>query len=207
MLTNERPSPVAVVVDGLRRQVLAGPGLAGQQHGRGRAGCHTRQDRLDLRHGRRRTDDGVEPILTALRRAQRPDLAPETARLESLVDEQHDFVEVEGLVDVVVRTTLHRLDGVLDGGKRGHEDHRRFWRSLFDVLQNAETIPVRQLEIKQHQIDVFRGVLNGSGRSLGLEDVVSLLLEALLQRPPQQRLVIDDQQRGTGHLCSISGGK
>ena len=38
---DERPGrPRAVVVDGLGREVLAGAGLAGQQHGRGRAGRH-----------------------------------------------------------------------------------------------------------------------------------------------------------------------
>ena len=45
---------VAVVVDGLRGEVLAGAGLAGEQHGRRRAGGDARQQRLDALHRRRR---------------------------------------------------------------------------------------------------------------------------------------------------------
>ena len=195
--------PVAVVVDGFRGQVLAGSGLASQEHGRGRTCRDARQQRLDLRHRRRRPDDGVESVFTTLCRPKRPDLAAKTAGLERLLDEQHDFIEVERLVDVVVRTALHRLDGVLDRRKRRHENDQRLRRLLLDMLQHTESVAVRQLEIEQDQVDIRRGLFDGCCRRSGLEDVVSLLLQALLERPAQQRLVVDDQQRGTGHLCSI----
>ena len=59
--------------------------------------------------------------------AERPDLATEIARFERLLDEQRDFLEVEGLVDVMVRAELHRLDRILHGGKGRHEDDERVW--------------------------------------------------------------------------------
>ena len=50
----------------------------------------------------------------AWRRAQRPHFAPQLRRLERLLDEQRDLVEVERLVRVVIRAVLHRLDRDVD---------------------------------------------------------------------------------------------
>ena len=140
-----------------------------------------------------------------MRGPQRADLAAKVTGLERLLDEHHHLVEVERLVDVVVRTALHRLDGVLDGRERGHEDDERLRRPLLDAFEHAQPVVVRQLEVEQNQIDAGRGLLDGSGGGVGFENVVALLLQTLLQGPPEQRFVVDDQQRGVGHLCSISG--
>ena len=53
--------PVAVVVNRLGGEVLAGAGLARQQHRGGAARRDTRQQRLDLLHDRRFADDASKP--------------------------------------------------------------------------------------------------------------------------------------------------
>ena len=119
---------VAVEVNGLGGEVLAGSGFAGEQHGGGAAGGDAREQRLHLLHRRRRADDGVEAGFLPLAAAQRADFAPQLAGFERLLDEHRHFVEIERLVDVVVRPELHRLDGVLDSRKRGHQDDQRLGR-------------------------------------------------------------------------------
>ena len=178
MLTNARPRAVAVVVDRLGGQVLAGAGLAGQQHGGGRARGHARQQRLDLLHRRETADDRVEAVLLPLAAAQRPHFAPQLAGLERLLDEQRHFVEVERLVDVVVRAELHRLDGVLDRREGGHQDDQRLGRLLLDSAQHGQAVAVGQLEVEQHQIDALATLLERLGGRRRLEDGVALVASA-----------------------------
>ena len=173
MLTNGAAGAVAVVVDRLGGQVLAGAGLAGQQHGRGRARGDARQQRLDLA-----ASPATSPMMASnpysrpWLRPQRADLAAQTAGLERLLDEQHHFVEIERLVDVVVRAELHRLDGVLDRRKRGHQDDQRLGRLLLDALQHRQPVAVRQLEVEQNEVDACAAHLNGFCGGVRFEDLV-----------------------------------
>ena len=95
----------------------------------------------------------VEAELLTLRAAQRPDFAAQLTRLERLLDEHGHLVEIERLVDVVIRAELHRLDGVLDRGERRHQDDQRLRRLLLDLAQHAQAIAVGQLEVEQDEID------------------------------------------------------
>ena len=63
-------------------------------------------------------DDAIEAVRLRLARAQRAHLAAQARRLERLLDEQRDLVEVERLVRVVIRAVLHRLDRRLDARVR-----------------------------------------------------------------------------------------
>ena len=106
---------VAVVVQHLGREILAGAALAGQQHRRRRARRDLLQQRLDASTiAGALADDAVEAVGLRLARAQRAHLAAQPRRLERLLDQQRDLVEVERLVGVVIRAVLHRLDGGVD---------------------------------------------------------------------------------------------
>ena len=110
----------------------------------------------------------VEAVFLALAAAQRPDLAAQLARLERLLDEQRDLVEIERLVDVVIRAELHRLDGVLDRRERRHQDDQRLRRLLLDPAQHAQAVAVGQLEVEQDEVDADRA-LERLGGGPGLE--------------------------------------
>ena len=120
MFMNGRGGAVAVVVERLGGEVLAGAALAGQQHRRRRARGDLRAAAPCSAPHRRATRRrcASRPYGCACAGAQLPDLAAQPRRLERLLDQQRDFVEVERLVGVVVRAELHRLDGGVDGGTR-----------------------------------------------------------------------------------------
>ena len=145
----------AVVVNHLGGQILAGAALARQQHRRRRARRDLLEQRLHRGDGRRLADDAIEAVGLGLARAQRPHFAPQLRRLERLLDEQRDLVEVERLVRVVIRALLHRLDGGLDARVRGQQDDERVGIALLDPLEHRQAVAVRQPVVEQHQIDAL----------------------------------------------------
>ena len=77
---------------------------------------------------------------------------------------------------------------------------------LLDLLQHLQAVDAGQLDIEQHQVggllpDQPQGILPGAGG----KDLVSLLLQVLLQGPADQMLVIDHQDfLFTHHQSSLS---
>ena len=74
-------------------------------------------------------DDRVEAEFAALAACD----SARTSRRSRLVSSAFStvtrhVVEIERLVEVVIRAVLHRLDRVLDGRERGHQDDRRIGR-------------------------------------------------------------------------------
>ena len=152
---DERPGrPRAVVVNGLGREVLPGSGLAAQEQRRGGAGRDLAQQFLHAGHRRRRPDDGVEAVVAPLAAAERHHLAAQRQRFERLLSQHHDVVEIERLVDVVEGAELHRLDGVLDGRERRHQDDRHVGAALLHAPQDRQSVAVGQLEVEKDEIDV-----------------------------------------------------
>jgi hypothetical protein len=60
-------------------------------------------------------------------------------------------------------------------------------------VQHFQAVAVRQLEVQQHQIDVGDRLAQGTRARLCLGDLEPTLFQSLLQRPPDERLVVDDQ--------------
>ena len=114
-------------------------------------------------------------------RSKRPDLTAKTAGLERLLDEQYHFIEIERLVDVVVGTAFHRLDGVFNRRKRRHENDESLRRLLLDALQHCQSVAIRKLQIQENKVDSCIAHLNGCCRGVRFENLVPLLLQALLE--------------------------
>ena len=100
-------------------------------------------------------DDAIEAVGLRLAGAQRAHLAAQPRRLERLLDEQHDLVEVERLVGVVIRAGLHRFDGGVDARIGGQQDHQRVGIGLLDLLQDRQAVGVGQPVVEQHEIDAL----------------------------------------------------
>ena len=132
-------------------------------------------------------------------RAQRAHFAPQPRRFERLLDEQRDLVEVERLVGVVIRAVLHRLDGRLDARVRGQQDDQRVGVALLDLLEDRQAVAVRQLVVEQHEVDAFGVALERRRGGVGLDDAIAFLREPLGQRPANQLLVVDDENRRRLH--------
>ena len=209
---HERPGrAIARVVQDLRGEILAGAALAGQQHRRRRACRDLLEQCFQLRDRRAVADDAVEAVRLRLARAQRAHFAAQAGRFERLLDQQRDFIEVERLVRVVIGARLHRLDRHVDARERRQQNHERVGVRFFDLLQDRQSVRIRQTVIEQHEVDAFAMLLERFGGGLRLDDAIAFLREAIAQRPADQLLVVDDENRGFGHigssLCEVESAR
>ena len=157
-----------------------------------------------MNDGRAVADDAVEAVRLRLAGSQDPHLAAQARRLERLFDEQRDLVEVEGLVRIVIGAGLHRLDRDIDAGKCGEENDERVRVRLLHFFQNGEPVGVRQPVIEQDEVDAFAVLLQRFGGGLRLEHAIAFVREPIVQRPANQLLVINDQNRRFGHVRFLS---
>ena len=203
---HERPvGAVAVEVQDLGGQVLAGAALAGQQHGRGRAGG-------DLRAAGRAAPPsaGDSPTMRSRRRAA-PGwrAASRTSRRSCVVSSalstiSDDVVEVERLVGEVVGADLHRLDGGVDRGIGGQQDDEDVGVVLLDLAQHGDAVDVGQLVVEQHEIDaVARRARAPPGRS-ALRPPRSRRCAAA--RPATSESAVRRRRRGSLR-CGIGGSQ
>ena len=71
---------------------------------------------------------------------------------------------------------------------------------LLDLLQHRQAVGVGQLIVEQDEVDAAPAKRSSaSRRRLGFDDAVALCRQPLGQRPANQLLVVDDQNRGDGH--------
>ena len=144
-------APARELVHGLRDELLAGPALAGHEHGRlGRRDA--RDQVVDLLHRASSARSAARSgrARAAPRAARRPRGAarPGAARAPSIVCEP---APVDGLRQVVERALLQRLDRGVDAALSGDHDERG---ALADrlVARELEALAVGQPEIDQHHV-------------------------------------------------------
>ena len=117
----------------------------------------------------------VEAVVAALTPAKHAHFAPQAAGLERLLNDRRHVVQIERLVQIVIRAVLHRGNRILDRRERRHENHERIRRRLLDLAQERQPVTVRQPLIQQDQIDRRRQLFHRAGNSPGLEDGVAVL--------------------------------
>ena len=120
-------------------ELLAGAGLAADQHGDVAAG-DARGGVEQAAHRPARADD---PAAEGLLGGQPPVVDAQPARLERALDDQGDLVDVERLGEVVVGAGLHRRDRDALRAVRGEQDHRQRRIALDDAAQQLEAVHAR----------------------------------------------------------------
>ena len=133
----------AAIVDRARDHLLAGAGLARDEHRAPRLGDDFgRPD--DLLHPPAAADDAVVIELGVALADEVPVLGAQALVLERAAGDDEQLVDFERLLQVVERAELHRLDRALDRRVRGHHQdlrplgRRRRRVHLADELQPAE---------------------------------------------------------------------
>ena len=126
-------APLALEVDGARRQLLAGARLAGDQHRHVVARQHL-EGGEDLQHDRVAAHHVGEGVAVRQLAAQVLDLVDQPPALERLLRREQQLLGLERLGDVVDGALAHRLDGVLDAAVAGDHDH-------VDVAASARGCP------------------------------------------------------------------
>ena len=101
------------------------------------------------------TDNVFDAELAFMGGAQVSDLLAKLTGFERLLDDNRQFVEIERLVDIIIRTETHSLDSGLKHAKGRNHDHDNLAVDLLDLFQHLKAIHAGQLDVKQHQL---RGV-------------------------------------------------
>ena len=137
--TNGPLGALAVGVDGLGDELLAGAALARDEHdGVGRRDAHDAPEHLA--HGPRSADDVLELVaILELAREERH-LAGEAPVVERLGDLDEELLLGERLLDVVEGAEAHRLDGALDRAVRRHHDDLRQRVSVLGRPQDVDAV-------------------------------------------------------------------
>ena len=118
------------------------------------------------------------------------------------------LVEQDRLHQVVVGAALERLDGVLDRGVGGDEQHEGLGADLQQSFQHLQTVDARQLHVAQDHVigPLFRlgerFLTAGAGR-----DGETFAGQILGQGVADQRLVIDDEKATCGSDGAGTGGR
>ena len=193
-------TPGALRVDEVSHKLLAGAGLAGDEHV-GVRGGHLVHELDHLGHGRRAARDQCR------RRAgdafpENPVLGEQRVTLGGLADEAGDRLGIERLDDVVVRPLFERLDRGLDGGVRGHDDDRGVGGELADLALQLESVHPGHLDVDQQDVGSFAD--QRCERVLAARrnaNVVTFLAEPCRQRVAYVLLIVDDQD-AHGHRHS-----
>ena len=182
--------PAASPVDGPGQELLAGTGLPGNQDvGPGRP--DTVEELEDQLHAPASPDD----LLVAGETVPQPDVfGQQPALLHGPPDQVQNLLVLEGLGDVMVGPGPHGLDGRLDGGIGGNDDHRYVGDAPRELGQQIQTGTVREHDVQKDDIDFL--VLEAEeplGSRGGVEVGETVLLEQRAEHVMEDGLVIDDQ--------------
>src|SRR2546428_121787 len=187
------PGPAAVVVDRARDQLLARTRLPAEEHGDVARGVAP--DRLvDILHARVPAVDRAELPHLLEPALELPHLLREPARGERPLGEEHELVEVEGLRQVVVGPTLHRLDRGVHRPVGRHHDHGGVGAQLAEPRQHGEAVHARHPHVEKDEVERL-GLegLERAGAVLHRRDLVPRPPEPLLEDPAQAVFVVGEQ--------------
>src|SRR2546430_9476879 len=183
----------AQVVNRARHELLAGTGLAGQQHGAA-GGADAPDEVVNRLHRSRVADHALERRCRLHPLPQVAVLGAVLPHLESLPDRQLDDLEVERLEYVIEGAELHRVHGRLHSAVRREQHHRHLGVDLAYTGKQLETRHARHLEIGEDQVELL-GLepLERLFATLGAHRLDPHALEQDLQHAAHLPLVVDHQ--------------
>ena len=146
-------------------------------------------------HGGRAADQLAEPWRRAGLLAEKTVLEAEAGELERATDHELERVDVEGLLEVVDRPELHRLDRGRHRPVPGQHDHRHVRVDRAELAKKLDASLARHLQVGDDEV-ATRGAkrgqgLVGAGRRFAFQ---THLLGEDLQDAPHPRVVVDDQE-------------
>ena len=98
-------------------------------------------------------DQLVDPIFLLLETVQALDLPARPYLFEGARDCQLELVEMlEGLLEIVRRAGLHRLDRALDLAEARDDDDRGLGVAALEGAENVDSVHVREAEVEEHQV-------------------------------------------------------
>jgi hypothetical protein len=154
---DERPVPApAAVVEDPRREALAGPGLAGEEH---RAERHFGELREQLAHAARggaRAGERLERIAPVVLRALLPQPALGAGAARSAGDDEIEAFQVARLLEEIVGAQAHAAHRIADRPVAGQEQPLAVRGVPLERLEEVERVAVREAHVREHHEGVDR---------------------------------------------------
>ena len=196
--------PPALLMEEAGDQLLARPALAGDEDPAvGRRGfLDLAPQLLDRGAFADQVEAGLDPL------AELDVLLLELLLAERVLDGQDDLLQRERLFEEIERAELGGRDGRLDGPVAGDDHDLRALVRGPDPLQDVEAVHLGEPDVEQHEAEVL-GLEQGQPglARLGRPDDEALVLEDALERGPDARFVVDDQDAFLSHgLTPAAGG-
>ena len=180
------------LVNGLRRQLLAGAALP-DQHDRGRGRRHAGQLVVEHLHALRAAEDAPEAAHAPQLIPQLADLVLQRGGLLRMPQHRLHALQVGGLDQIIAGAGAQRGNGAVDGGMAGDDDDFGGFR-LLQLAQQLDSLSVRQRQIGQQHIGTLAAELDaGIPQALGARHGKPLHAGHLLQPLHHIRVVVDDQ--------------
>ncbi len=184
------------LMEGPRQLLLAGAGLALDQHG-GRGLRHVANQLEDLEHLRALAHDVHKLVAFHELSAQRDQLVLERPLLKGAFHQQAEMLRVGGLGEEVVGAQPHRLDRLGDAAMTGRDDHGHRQPALLDFLDQFHAAETRHAQVGDDQAigmrtlgQLLEGITAVDGQ---IDRDAQREFEKLLKRGPGVFAVLDDQ--------------
>ncbi len=201
--------PGRVRVNDARDELLAGPRLPGHQNG-GAGRRHAPGQVQCGPQGLARPHDPVDAQALRPLLAQGRDLADQTGVAASLGDPRLELLELEGLLDEVEGSELHRLDGGLYRSVGSHEHHRDPGIALPSRTQDVDSAGAGEAEIGHHHVVGFDTAIAQPFHGFVTLRYLVHGSEALAERPgnaaPERGVVLHQKDPDYRHEGSSSTG-
>jgi hypothetical protein len=173
-------------------KLLAGAGLALDEHARRVRVGHLLRDLVDALDGRAHAADEVDRVARPVLAAQVLQLTNQLLRLEPALDQHLELIEVHRLGDEVERPGLHRPDRRGDIAVGGHDDDRKLLVDLLDLPEHVEPVHVAELQVEEDEIGrAVAQALKGLSPALGAPDLVPGVGESVRNEVTDRLLVVN----------------
>ena len=184
--------PGALVVQVARHELLAGAGLAVDQHRRGARLGRALEPRQRVLEPVRIADD-LQLAGRAL--AQPAHLEAQSRMLERPVEHDAQVAQVGRLEHEVVGAELDRAHRLLHGAVPGQHDDRQRGIGVAQVFQHPQAVLVAELQVEHHRVDAaLAHRLERLPAGGGLERGEALVPRPLSDAEAEGALVIDDEK-------------
>jgi len=181
-------------VYGVRHHVFAGSTFTQHQNGRRLAGRYPADKVPDFPRILGNADNPIHAEFAALQLLRALDLCPQASGFEGIVNGIFELLKVNGFFDEVIGSKFQTSNGVIDDAECRDHNNGDLDVPVSQFRKHFDSGHIRKLDIERNQIGIVE--LDSAERRcsiFGQTDMVSPLLQFLLQRPAHKSFVIHHQ--------------
>ena len=177
-------------------ELLSGAGFAGDEDVRVRL-CNALDQLEDVLHLLAASDDVAIRRSGRERVTQSPDLSGLVLTLDGLRDEDQQFLELDRLFDEEKGPGLRGFDGLRNRAVPRDHDDLGFGRCRPQAPNDFDTVDVREVQVREHDIEVAFARKRDSGFASRCRGDIEPFRRQMKPRKVEHRIVVVNDQHGT----------